>query len=123
MSRRFAERFNACTVVRKIGTIAAAEVASLLKTPGRNLIKIDAEGAEPAILRAMQQIAEQFDVEFLIEVLPDYDREIDSIEWIGRLGFNRYVMNGEWQRADTLVADSGHRDWLLSRRILASAPP
>lgn len=120
--REFAEKFDACAVVRRIGAIAATEVAALLKAPGRNLIKIDAEGAEPAILRAMQGIAEQFEVEFLIEVLPDYEREIEAIEWIARLGFNRYLINGEWRRAETLVADGRHRDWLLSRRMLASSP-
>lgn len=119
--REFAENFDACAIVRRIGAVAAAEVASLLKAPGKNLIKIDAEGAEPQILRAMQGIAEKFDVEFLIEVLPAYDREIESIEWITRLGFNRYVMDGSWRRAETLVADTRHRDWLLSRRSLGEA--
>ena len=83
----------------------------------RTLVKIDAEGAEPAVLLQLQDLIVAAQADLLIEVLPEYRNALQPhFDYFRAAGYFAYSLQKQGPVLMTeLNASARWRDWWLSR--------
>jgi FkbM family methyltransferase len=76
----FAGQFSETVVKRKVLAIDAQSLAPLFS--GRTLVKIDVEGAEPRILKAMAGLLRERRPDLLIEVLESTEAALNQLDFL-----------------------------------------
>lgn len=110
--REFSEIFT-----REIGetvaiVVAAPELERWMAAAARTLVKIDVEGFEPELLRALRPLLERHRPDLLIEVLPFTLDKLNSDPIVS--GYEKFlILPGGLERVDAFYASHQHRDWLL----------
>ena len=114
----FASNFSAQVKAVPVLVVAGAEIAELVKSEQRVLLKIDVEGHEATVLRALAPLFKKVRPDVLLEVLPGFEKQIESAIAAVADGYNRYAItaNGVVYQ-DNLCAIDG-RDCFLSTRKL-----
>jgi FkbM family methyltransferase len=83
-----------------------------------HLVKMDCEGAEPAVLRGMKRLLETDEPDLVIEVLPQTEEDLEAI--LRQTRYRRYLITAEGpQPAKRLVAHAHYRDYFLSTTPLS----
>lgn len=84
-----------------------------------DFLKMDCEGAEPAVLRGAQRTLADFRPDILCEVLPSTEQELDR--HFSDLGYYKYLITETGPvRVEHLVANPTHRDYFLTTTVLDS---
>ena len=86
----------------------------------RALVKIDAEGAEAAVLQQLRELIVAAQADLLIEVLPEYAGSLlGHFEYFRAVGYFTYILQSEGAILKTeLQASSQWRDWWLSKTVV-----
>jgi FkbM family methyltransferase len=116
---KFAERFG--PVKRVIAQVAPKILfEELLHHRNRALVKIDAEGAEPAVLQQLRELIVAAQADLLIEVLPDYAIALqEHFDYFRVAGYFAYSLQSKGAVLMTeLNASSRWRDWWFSKTQL-----
>jgi hypothetical protein len=80
---------------RKVIAINAARLADLFVASGRNLLKIDVEGAEPIVLGSLGAVIQSFRPDILIEVLDCTEDALNALRIPERYGYSLYHITRE----------------------------
>jgi len=110
----FARTFSTDVRSTRVLVIGGDELALIAPSPGRTLLKIDVEGAEPLVLRGLRSWVEASHPDVILEVLPGYDSTLREQDYFGALGyrFMRVEQRGPVDVAP-YEASNEHRDHLL----------
>lgn len=112
-SREFAAIFSSDVRERRVPALHANALEGLI-SEGNVLLKVDAEGAEPDILRAFLPLLEKYSPDLLVEVLAITEREMNALAWPAGYQFFEICAEGPVRR-QTLNA-SLNRDYFLTAR-------
>jgi len=95
-------------------TVTATALADIFDRHTPVLLKIDAEGFEPQLLRTLAPILDRHAPDLLVEVLSGVDDELEREPCLA--GYARFLLTAHGaSRQDAIRADPVHRDWLLTR--------
>jgi hypothetical protein len=83
----------------------------------RVLIKIDIEGAEPMILRALERLVRRVSPDLLIEVLPATAFELNRATFLQECGYRLLHLTTDGPVERTELTASQWRDYFLSSAI------
>jgi FkbM family methyltransferase len=110
----FAQLFSSEVRKNRVLVISGAELTAIAPSPGKTLLKIDVEGAEPLVLRGLRDWAQATRPDVLIEVLPGFDGALREQDYFAALGyrFMRVEERGPVEVAPYEASDQ-HRDHLL----------
>jgi FkbM family methyltransferase len=119
LSRDFALQFNEEVRCTRTLVIDAQLLDELIADSNRVLIKMDVEGAEPMIVRALEPMLRRVSPDLLIEVLPSTASELNRTTFLREYGyrFSHLTMDGPVER-DRFSAGAG-RDYFLTRVALS----
>ena len=110
----FAANFADTVQTTKAVTLGARELKKLIGRGERALIKIDAEGMEPAIVRALEPILAAERPEIIIEVLEHVAQELNQIESLKTYRRFHLTPTGPVERGEFIATP--HRDYALIPR-------
>ena len=113
---KFAEKFG--PVKRVIAQVAPKILfEGLLQHQNRALVKIDAEGAEPAVLQQLRALIVAAQADLLLEVLPDYAIALqEHFDYFRAAGYFAYSLQAKGAVLMTeLNASTRWRDWWFSK--------
>jgi hypothetical protein len=80
-----------------------------------DLVKIDAEGSEPQVLRGMGDLIDDWAPDIICEVLAPFAEEIDA--FFQRRPYQRFLIRDDGlQPSAQIFADSTFRNWYLTTR-------
>lgn len=113
LNQSFAQHFSESIKVTKTLVLHGHFIEKLLLEDKRILIKVDAEGAECAILRSLKSLIQQKQVDLIVEVLPDYQAELNRLEFLFAHSYSLFNITDQGLiKHDQFVA-SHFRDYLL----------
>lgn len=113
--RSFAAQFSDQIVETRVTVVAAADLEQWLKPARRALIKIDVEGFEPKLVRALAPLLERYRPDVLMEVLPDTVAALADDPLMTR--FDKHLVTKDGLRPeDRLYFSKQYYDWLLRWR-------
>ena len=119
LSREFALQFSEDVRCTRTLVIDAQLLDELIADSDRVLIKMDVEGAEPMIVRALEPMLRRVSADLLIEVLPSTASELNSTTFLQEYGYRLlHLATGGPVERDQFSAGAG-RDYFLTR----VAPP
>jgi FkbM family methyltransferase len=107
LSREFSAQFSSEIRQRHVPIICAQSLESML-SPGRSLIKIDAEGAEALILGALASILDKWKPDLTLEVLPGFERELQS--QVALASYVPFHIDSTGMKQAASINASGERD-------------
>ena len=111
----FARSFSGDVRTTEVRSVTGDDIAPRLPADARLLVKIDAEGAEPAVLRGLAGLIDQFRPDIVVEILPE---TVDAISRLPLLTSGRYTARliTEGGVIDRTLASAGtdERDWWLT---------
>lgn len=109
----FAAIFSDRISVRTSVAVQGALLEDLV-TDGRILLKIDAEGAEEVILRAMESFIVRRRPDILLEVLPEFEMGLNSLRFLAESGYKFFNLtkDGPIERPSLIATD--FRDYALT---------
>lgn len=114
----FSDQVRAVTVL----VLGAAEVAALVTPEQRVLVKIDVEGFEASVIRALAPLFSKSRPDVLLEVLPEYEEQIEAAVLEAAPGYLRHAITpGGILPQRTLRAMDG-RDCFLTPSEKAATP-
>jgi FkbM family methyltransferase len=110
----FARYFDATPTTTRVLAVDGAMLEEMIGPPGRALLKIDAEGAEAAVLRTLRGFIEAHLPYILIEVLPVYVVELRRARFLSAAWYRFHAIDqrGLTPHEDFVVL-SDSRDMLL----------
>jgi FkbM family methyltransferase len=113
----FAGLFSGNVAVRRVVAVDGAMVTRLIgDAPGRCLLKIDVEAAESRVLRSLRGFVEAQAPDILIEVLPEFVAELNSVDFLRAAGYRFYLIgSGTLTETDGFEGNATARDMLLTR--------
>jgi FkbM family methyltransferase len=114
LDRSFAQMFADSIDSTKVVAISGTEIAQLIPTGKRVLLKIDVEGAEPEVLGSLASFIAAERPDILIEVLPPTVDALNRIDVLRPYRFYQLDSDGPQQR-DCFVAGK-NRDYALIPR-------
>jgi FkbM family methyltransferase len=114
LCKAFAEQFSPSVRAGMVVALAGSALAGIFERHTPVLVKIDAEGAEPQILRSLAPLLERHSPDLLIEVLPGVDEELERDSGLAGYARLHLTVDGASLR-DAIRADAANRDWLLTR--------
>jgi FkbM family methyltransferase len=108
----FAGIFSDVVEKRVVAVHAAADLEFFFRAHSKVLVKVDVEGYEPELLRALQDIITRYRPDLIIEVLEGTPAGVEVLPWIE--AYQRYLIAPTGlQLHSELTADQQCRDWLL----------
>lgn len=114
----FAKIFSVRVAKTHVLSIAAEDIVQLIKKNGTTLLKLDVEGAEVNILKALERFIEERRPDIMLEVLPKYENELNQISFLSRLyTLSLIARDGELITKDKFQADSRFRDYFLRAKM------
>ncbi|MDH5230389.1 MAG: FkbM family methyltransferase [Gammaproteobacteria bacterium] len=109
----FAEIFSKNIRKSKVAAISESELIELAENQKSVFIKLDVEGAEAAIIKSMQNFIECKQPEMSIEVLKEYEHELNQLEFLKKM-YDYYLMSADGLLPKTAFeANPENRDYLL----------
>ncbi len=117
LNREFAQRFSDNVRHTRTLLIDADLLNEFVTDLDRVLIKIDIEGAEPMILRALERLVRRVSPDLLIEVLPLTAAELNQIPFLAECGYRLLHLTGDGPVERTELTASEWRDYFLSSAI------
>jgi len=118
LSREFALQFSEDVRCIRTLVIDAQLLDELIADSDRVLIKMDVEGAEPMIVRALERMFRRVSPDLLIEVLPSTASELNRTTFLQEFGYRLlHLATGGPVERDQFSAGAG-RDYFLTRGAL-----
>ena len=113
----FARLFSRDVAVRRVVAVDGVMLAQMVgDAPGRCLLKIDVEGAESRVLRSLRGFIASQEPDILIEVLPEFVAELNSVDFLRAAGYRFYhIGSGRLTETDGFEGSAISRDMLLTR--------
>jgi FkbM family methyltransferase len=108
----FAAIFSDRISVRTSVVVQGALLEELV-TEERILLKIDAEGAEEVILRAMESFIVRRRPDILLEVLPDFEIGLNSLRFLGESGYKFFNLTNDGPVEQPALIAKDFRDYAL----------
>jgi FkbM family methyltransferase len=105
----FSDNVGVSTVVALSG-----EALAQLVPEGDVLVKIDVEGAEEIVLRGMEGFIRQRRPDLLLEVLPGFDQQLDSVRFLKDLKYRFYNLKTDGPLEQPGFIASEFRDYALT---------
>jgi FkbM family methyltransferase len=115
LERNFAAGFSTEVTQTKVLAISGLEIAGLLPGPTRLLLKIDVEGSEPAVVRAIGQTILRHRPDIVLEVLSPTIEELNRVELLREYEYFQLTGQGLVQ-TDSFQTGPGRDYVLLPRR-------
>jgi len=112
----FAEIFAADVQATKVASISGAEIQHLCRNTKRLLLKIDAEGAEPIVVRTLQSIIVSSLPDIVIEVLPSAAHDLNEIDCFRLYRLFQLTTDGPVERHEFTSGFDRGRDYALVPR-------
>jgi FkbM family methyltransferase len=110
--KEFAGKFSDVVKRNVVATHGATDLEFFFQSNQKLLLKVDVEGYEPVLLRALQNIISSYRPDIILEVLADTLSGIESLPWTTT--FERYLISsGGLEYHPELTANKQYRDWLL----------
>jgi FkbM family methyltransferase len=110
----FASIFSSDVSVNTVQAINGDGIAEIVGIPGRTLLKIDVEGAEPEVLRSLRAFIETNKPDILIEVLSTFLSELQTVDFLDTIGYRYYAFQrGALVERSGFDAENGLRDMIL----------
>lgn len=113
MHRDFAEIFSVPIRSSKVFTLNGGLLENLIDEDKRLLIKIDTEGSETAIIKSMKTLIETRRPALLVEVLPDYEDDLNGLEFLFGLGYKFFNITDKGLVKHQKFNASRFRDYIL----------
>jgi FkbM family methyltransferase len=108
----FAGIFSDDVEKRVVAVHGATDLEFFFRAYPKLLVKVDVEGYEPELLKALQDIITRYRPDVIIEVLEGMPAGIEMLPWIAT--YERYLIAPTGlQLHSELTADARCRDWLL----------
>jgi FkbM family methyltransferase len=108
----FAAIFSDRISVRTSVAVQGALLEDLV-TDGQILLKIDAEGAEEVILRAMESFIVRRRPDILLEVLPAFETGLNSLGFLRESGYKFFNLTKDGPIEQPLLTATDFRDYAL----------
>ena len=109
----FAEQFSAQVKAEPVVVISAATLAQMLDARSRVLVKVDVEGSEAPLIRALAPLFQKVRPDILIEVLPEYEREINAAVCEATVDYLKFAITQDGLQAQETLHAIGGRDCFL----------
>jgi FkbM family methyltransferase len=119
--RAVADFFKKDTRTSSVLCVAATDIENLIEDNQRVLIKMDVEGYEPEILKALTPFIRNTMADVVVEVLGENAQTIQSLPLIESMDIF-HIQPGAALPATKLQYDTTYRDWLLRSKARARAP-
>lgn len=110
----FAANFSGNVMSSPTVVLGASTLNGLLEPGKRVLLKIDVEGFEAPLITALSSLFEQFRPDVLLEVLPEYEAEIDSAVRSSAVSYQRFAITAEGLQHQSSLHAIGGRDCFLT---------
>ena len=110
----FARQFSDDVVAREVLTVGADQIASLIPTGARTLIKIDVESAEHVVLAALAPVLRRASPDLIIEVLPGMDAALNALEMLHSTYTFHLITERGLEQRERFVAEGDNRDYFLT---------
>lgn len=114
LDRKFAANFANNVAATKVVAMSGCELKKLFSGGQRALIKIDVEGMEPTVLRALQPILATERPDVVIEVLEPTVDELNRLEFLRTYQLFHLTPGGPIERQEFIPSE--HRDYALIPR-------
>jgi FkbM family methyltransferase len=114
LCREFAARFSPQVHCQKTLVVDGRAIEHLLAGSNRLLIKMDVEGAEPRVLRGLEQIIREWSPDLLIEVLAPVVDELNRIKFLRDCGYRLFHLKTEGPLERKHFQSDESRDYFLS---------
>jgi FkbM family methyltransferase len=113
-NKEFSAIFSDIVISTTVLVVGAMELASLVASAPKTLIKIDVEGFEPKLLEAMSELIKGHRPDLLIEVVqPGIAEQLETLEALA--GYSRQLLTSDGPKSSAkLYASAMDRDWLLT---------
>jgi FkbM family methyltransferase len=97
---------------RVVAVHGVTDLEFFFRAYSKLLVKVDVEGFEPELLRALQDIISRFRPDLIIEVLEGTPAGVEALPWVA--SYKRYLFApAGLQLHSKLRVDAQCRDWLL----------
>jgi len=110
----FAGKFSADVRKAPCLTMAAGQLAELLASHRRILIKIDVEGYEAPLLEALAPVIQAMSPDILLEVLPEFEQAINTAARRAVVGYDNYQLTRDGAVQCPRIQAGEGRDCFLS---------
>jgi FkbM family methyltransferase len=110
----FAGNFNQNIKATQVLVLNAADLAGLVSPEKRVLLKIDAEGYEAPLIRALSPFVQRIQPDIMLEVLPEFEAEIDASVRDAAVGYQRFAITAQGLQHQSSLHAIGGRDCFLT---------
>jgi FkbM family methyltransferase len=110
----FARQFSQTVKKSAVTVIGADQLATLLAEHQRVLIKIDTEGFEAVVLEALAPVLARWKPDLVIEVLPEFEAELNGVKILSELGYHAHSITPEGLQRTGRITATHWRDCFLS---------
>jgi FkbM family methyltransferase len=108
LNAKFAGLFDKAPKEKKVIALSGTQIGALLQGARKVLVKIDVEGAEAFVLSGLQDVIQTYRPHLVLEVLPDYEEELNKLEFLGA-NYNFYNITPQALQPQQRFA--GHTHW------------
>jgi len=116
LMKSFANQFSSRVKAAPVLAIDAAKLNDLVKPGLRLLIKIDVEGFEAPVLKALMPVIETHHPDILLEVLSEFADQIEDSVKIAAPGYWRYAVTSNGLVKQKALQAHASRDCFLSMK-------
>ena len=116
----FAAIFSQRVKATRVLVVGAESLSALVDEQKRVLVKIDVEGYEAPLLKALVPFLHQVKADVLLEVLPEFEAEIDEAVKLLPAEYQRYAITRSGLQPQQNIHAVEGRDCFLSPNSLAS---
>lgn len=110
----FSRQFSQSVKKSAVTVIGADQLATLLEEHQRVLVKIDTEGFEAVVLVALAPVLSRWKPDLVIEVLPEFESELNAVKVLAELGYKAYSITPDGLKHTGRITATHWRDCFLS---------
>jgi FkbM family methyltransferase len=113
----FAAKFNSHVAETRVLVVDGAMIEQLISFAKHALIKIDTEGAEARVLRGLEIFIKRHKPDLLIEVLPDYEEDLNNLAFLDDCDYKFFQITTEGLVERKKFVAGSNRDYLLTSSV------
>jgi hypothetical protein len=110
----FARQFSQTVKKSAVTVIGADQLSTLLADHQRVMVKIDTEGFEAVVLEALAPVLSRWKPDLVIEVLPEFEAELNGVKILSELGYQAHSITPEGLQRTGRITATHWRDCFLS---------